>query len=173
MGYKAIPYKKTTHHEAVVDSEYPWENTPAYNTSETRYYIVSDETGEILDDAQGYGYKTAQKAYAAYAYKNRSKEQTKALEEKDRHIREWMREHKGFVGFMDQVAFEIAKGSWGPKDKFNAKVVKELLENSELKIDFTAGDLLRVWRKGPEKKRKKNNKTKKRTSHDVRQRDEA
>jgi len=155
MGYKAIPYKKTTHHEAVIDSDYPWENTSAYNTAETRYYIVSDKTGEILDDAQGYGYKTAQKAYAAYAYKNRSKKQIKALKEKDRHIREWMNEHKEFVALMNQVAFEIAKGSWGPEDKFNAKIIKELLKNSELNTDFTAGDLLRVWQKGPEKKRKK------------------
>lgn len=37
-----------------------------------RYVIVSTETGKVLDDAQGYGYKSAQKAYAAFAYKNRS-----------------------------------------------------------------------------------------------------
>lgn len=30
------------------------------------YIIVDTETGEILDDAQGYGYKTVKKAYAAY-----------------------------------------------------------------------------------------------------------
>lgn len=155
MGYKAIPYKKTTHHEAIVDSEYPWENAPAYNTTETRYYIASNETGKVLDDAQGYGYKTAQKVYAAYAYKNRSKKQRMSLEEKDHHVREWMNEHKEFVGLMDQVAFEIAKGYWGPEDKFNAKTIKELLKNSELETDFTAGDLLRVWQKGPEKKRRK------------------
>lgn len=33
-----------------------------------RYVIVDIDTGEILDDAQGYGYRTAQKAYAGYNY---------------------------------------------------------------------------------------------------------
>ena len=36
---------------------------------DSRFVIVDIETGEILDDAQGYGYKTAQKAYAGYNYK--------------------------------------------------------------------------------------------------------
>jgi len=35
-----------------------------------RYVMMDTETGEIIDDAQGYGYKTPQKAYAAYNYKH-------------------------------------------------------------------------------------------------------
>lgn len=34
-----------------------------------RFVIVQLDTGEILDDAQGYGYKSKPKAYKAYAYK--------------------------------------------------------------------------------------------------------
>ena len=34
---------------------------------------VDKETGEVLDDAQGYGYKTKRNAYACYGYKNRDK----------------------------------------------------------------------------------------------------
>ena len=40
---------------------------------ETRYVIKDIESGIIVDDAQGYGYKTAQKAYAGWSYKNRNK----------------------------------------------------------------------------------------------------
>ncbi len=36
-----------------------------------RFVIVEKETGKVLDNAQGYGYKTVQKAYAAWNYKNR------------------------------------------------------------------------------------------------------
>lgn len=68
--YKAMKYEVTTHHEEVV-GENPWDYMPAYDTTETRYCIVSTETGEILDDAQGYGYKTARNAYAAYGYKGK------------------------------------------------------------------------------------------------------
>ena len=46
---------------------------------------------------------------------------------------------------MEQVAFEIAKGSWGPEDKFDAKLVQEMLDNQGLKPNFTANQLLRVW----------------------------
>ena len=34
-----------------------------------RYKVVSKETGETLDDAQGYGYKNASNAYAAWSWK--------------------------------------------------------------------------------------------------------
>lgn len=38
-----------------------------------RYCIVNKETGEIVDNAQGYGYKTARKAYAGFGFKGRHK----------------------------------------------------------------------------------------------------
>lgn len=144
--YKAIPYKVTTHHDAIEDKSEPWNNEPAYDTSEIRYCIVANDTGEVLDDAQGYGYRTAQKAYAGYAYKTRDKSKDKEKANKKKHIQKWMKEHKGFVRAMDETAFEIAKGSWGPDDKFDAKQVKDMLDNFELNPDFTAGELLRVWR---------------------------
>ena len=41
--------------------------------AERRYVIKDMESGVIVDDAQGYGYKSAQKAYAGWAYKSRDK----------------------------------------------------------------------------------------------------
>lgn len=35
---------------------------------EERYQIVDNETGRMLDNAQGYGYKTKSGAYKSYAY---------------------------------------------------------------------------------------------------------
>lgn len=113
-----------------------------------RYVIVDKDTGEILDTAQGYGYKSAQNAYAAYSYKTRNKSKDAEKKRKERHIRQWLKEHKNFAGLMDEIAFEIAKGSWGPDDKFNAKLVRDLLKSNHLEIDFTAGELIRVWEKG-------------------------
>lgn len=37
-----------------------------------RYMLVNENTGEILDDAQGYGYRSPQKAHAAWNYKHPS-----------------------------------------------------------------------------------------------------
>lgn len=39
--------------------------------TEMRYCIVEADTGIVLDDAQGHGYTTAEKALASYRYKNR------------------------------------------------------------------------------------------------------
>lgn len=39
-----------------------------------------------------------------------------------------MKEHKGFVRAMDETAFEILKGTWGPDDEFDAKQVKDMLK---------------------------------------------
>ena len=37
--------------------------------SENRFIIINEETGEVLDDAQGYGYKTEQSAHKASWFK--------------------------------------------------------------------------------------------------------
>lgn len=144
--YKAIQYKVAIHHEAVVDEKEPWNNTPAYDTFEMRFCIVSIDTGEVLDDAQGYGYKTAQKAYLAYAYKTRDKSKDREYCNKKKHIENWMKAHKSFVNLMDAYALDIAKGSMGPNEKFNSKFVNGLLKENDLHLDFTAGELLKVWR---------------------------
>ena len=145
--YKVIQYKVKKHHAEVVNPDETWDNTPAYDTIETRYCVVSTDTGEILDDAQGCGYKTAQKAHSAYAYKTRDKTKDKEKSLKKKHIQQWMKEHNSFVNVMDETAFEIAKGTCGPDAKFDASLVKEMLSNFDLEPDFTASDLLKVWRR--------------------------
>lgn len=146
-NYKTVPYNVTIHHEAIVDKDEPWNNTPAYDTHETRFCIVSTDTGEILDDAQGYGYRTAQKAYSAYAYKTRDKSKDKEKRKKEAEIKKWMKEHKGFVNLMDEIAFEILKGSWSPDEKFDTKFLSEMLKENNLEVNFKPSELLNVWRK--------------------------
>ena len=47
-----------------------------------RFVVVDVDTGKILADAQGYGYKSAQKAHASYAYKTRDTSKDKENTEK-------------------------------------------------------------------------------------------
>ena len=111
-----------------------------------RYVVVDKDTGEVLDNAQGYGYKTVQAAYKAWAYKTSDRSKDKEKNRKSQQLKAWMKQHKGFIEAMDIYAFEIAKGSWGPEDKFDAAFVKRMLKDYELTPDFTAGELLKVWR---------------------------
>ena len=124
--FKVVPFKNENH--------------------ETRYRIVSIDTEKILDDAQGYGYRTTQKAHAGYGYKTRDKSKDAEKAAKTKEIKAWLKAHHGFSEFMTQIAFEIAKGSWGPDDKFDAKLVQQMLDEQELKPDFTAAELLKVWK---------------------------
>lgn len=119
-------------------------NSSAYNK---RYFVVDKETGAVLDDAQGYGYKTPQKAYAAYNYKHRDRTKDAQKAAKSKRIRQWMKENKSFIRMMDEIAFEMVKGSWGPDENFNAAFVKKLLSENDLNPDFTAGDLLKEWKR--------------------------
>lgn len=97
---------------------------------EWRFVVIDEDTGEILDNAQGYGYKTKQKAMAAWNYKNRDKSKDAAKKAKEKLVKDWMKHHKGFVNAMAQYCFEIeCKHSWGPEDKFNAKFVRQMLKN--------------------------------------------
>lgn len=85
------------------------------------WVIINAKTGEILDDAQGYGDRTAQKAHAAYAYKNRTPGQAKKHKNNIKKAKEWWTKHKELASTLAQFNFEIAKGSWGPDDKFDSK----------------------------------------------------
>ena len=113
-----------------------------------RFVVVDSETGEILDNAQGYGYKTARNAHRAWAYKNRDK--SKDLEKKQRQEEAiaWLRKHKGFCEAMDQFCFEIeVKKSWGEDDKFDSKFVKWMLKQYDLKTEFKPSEILKAWEK--------------------------
>lgn len=131
---------------------------------ETRYVIKDMASGIIVDDAQGYGYKTAQKAYAGWSYKNRDKSKDKEKAEKEIVIAKWMKENKSFIKLLDTLAFEMWKDSYG-SDKINTKFVSELLEENGYKdLPFTAKELFKYWEKGPvysHKKRKAKTKHKK------------
>lgn len=58
--------------------------------TETRYACVDENTNKILDDAQGFGYKTAQAAYKAWGWKHRSPEK----KEKEKYTKEWIKKNK-------------------------------------------------------------------------------
>lgn len=43
------------------------------SNGETRYIIVDDKSGRVLDDCRGKGYKSAEKAIACYKWKVNTK----------------------------------------------------------------------------------------------------
>lgn len=110
---------------------------------EPRYIVVDFNTGAILEDAQGYGYKTPRKAHAAWGYKNRTPAQKAAQESAKKTVRKWAKEHRDFMDDMEDLAFRIAKGSCGPEE-FDAKTVAKCLKKwGFTDLPFTAAELLK------------------------------
>lgn len=74
-----------------------------------RYVVVDEATGEVLDDAQGCGYKSAQNAHRAYSYKAmppKKKRQRKAVK---RQVERWCAEHKEFMQHVGQAMLYALK----------------------------------------------------------------
>ena len=110
--------------------------------SDDRYIVVDPRTGEILDDAQGYGYKSKRNAFACWAWKTRDKSKDEEKAQRRSHIQKWIEAHSDFTDDLEQCWFEIAKGSWGKEATFDAKLVNALLNNYGYNVDFTASELL-------------------------------
>lgn len=97
MGYKVVPIVK----EVVVDEVCGH----IFKQKETRFIIVDDETGEVLDDAQGYGYKKVVNAHKAWRYKHRTPEEVI----KQKGIQRWLHNHKEFVSEYEDILFYCLK----------------------------------------------------------------
>ena len=110
-----------------------------------RYIIIDIETGEVLDNAQGYGYKSERKAYASYSYKTRDKSRDKEKALKASQIKKWLDENKDFTEALDTCAFEAAKTSPSGQSKVDLKLIKTLLKASGIKTNFTPSEILRCW----------------------------
>lgn len=110
-----------------------------------RYIIVNKETGETLDDAQGYGYRSKQKAFAAWNYKNSNAYERRA---KDKHIKRWLTEHHSFADDIEYVEFQIAKERGHNENvKFDVSIIEDMLNDSGIEHDFTAKELFDYWKR--------------------------
>lgn len=63
--------------------------------TETRWRLVDEDTGKIVDDAQGWGYKTARNAYRAHAYKKRPKSRRRKAVSVERRVKRLMDANPG------------------------------------------------------------------------------
>lgn len=118
-----------------------------YTIKETRYKIVSKETGELIDDAQGYGYRTIEGAHRAYAYKTRDKSKDAEYKAKQGRINRWLKSHQDFVEDLNDIYVRIVRSSFG-RAKLTSEEISGLLESHNLKVDFKPSELLKVYLKG-------------------------
>lgn len=71
---------------------YPDPNDLYYH--ETRYRLVDGDTGEVFDDAQGRGYRSAVKALSSFRFKNRPREAFEQQRSALNGVQEWCAQNK-------------------------------------------------------------------------------
>ncbi len=133
---KAISIEKTYHYE-----EDPSNWIPAYTKKEIRYILVDADTGEVVDDAQGFGYKTPQKAYASYAYKHPTKKQASARTLKKMY-EGWARKHRDIA---DELETEILDARLHGLE-VTPEAVKEFARDRGFNLPMSANVILDIIR---------------------------
>lgn len=107
-----------------------------------RYIIIDSESGEILDDAQGYGYKTKRNAYAAYSWKTRSDKEKQI--EKDMII--FFKNNIELYKSLEDCAFYAIKDNSKITEKDIIDIFNEY-NKSFTDLSFTSKDVLKKWYK--------------------------
>ncbi|MDE5557476.1 MAG: hypothetical protein K2J32_07255 [Ruminococcus sp.] len=115
---------------------------PAEFTTETRYVIINSDTGEVFDDAQGYGYRTPQKAYAAFNWKKKSPEEHAEQELKKKEVQEWCRKYKSVARQIEDIIFISVK----ERVPYTVQEILEVIpEEAKAEMTFTIRELLKYF----------------------------
>lgn len=110
-----------------------------------RYILVDEATSEIVDDAQGYGYKDARKAYSAFCYKHRDKTKDGEKRRIKKLVIKFCKDNPELIEDLLDLEFHILKMN----DKnitLNSKIVSDYFKNRGIEnLDFSVEDFLKYW----------------------------
>lgn len=112
---------------------------------ETRWVIVDAETGKLLDDARGYGYRTAVSAYKGWSFVKKTRENLKVVQEEEETIRTWLNEHPIISENLDDMLFHLIMINVPLSKNTFLEFLKELAGNEELPVP--AETFFRYFRK--------------------------
>lgn len=106
---------------------------------EKRYIIVDDETGAVVDDAQGYGYKSelnARRAMEAREHYNANKEKFIAEKSTIKQIKKWrgLRKIENEVAVMAMDAMKD-----GRKFKVTDKIIERIVKENGIECPYEFG----------------------------------
>lgn len=113
---------------------------------DNRFIIIDIHTGEILDDAQEFGYKTKQKAYSAFCYKkNNNKSDIKKKKILEKTIEKWLNKNIDFKDDIEYWMFQIiAKGCTDVV--LNETTINDLLKSHNIELkSFSVKQLLEYY----------------------------
>lgn len=108
-----------------------------------RYMIINVDTGEILDNAQGYGYRTAQKAHAAWNYKHPNPKQAHNRSINQKRNKAFLKQHK----HLDDTWAEICLDAYKNGEEPTYQDFKELIQSIQPPFEGNIYSLYRYFQK--------------------------
>lgn len=115
--------------------------SPSLSQGYERRYVVVAATGEVIDDAQGYGYKSAQNAHRGRAYKSMSPQKKRQRDTVKKGVRRWCEKHSEFMADIERAMLYALKDG----EEFTEADATALLKDHCLQPPFTVKELMRHW----------------------------
>lgn len=103
-----------------------------------RYVVVDEATGVIVDDAQGYGYKTA---HRAHVYKSMPSKKMRRRDAAQRQVRRWCAQHPESMQGIEQAMFYAVKDGRNVAEAD----VRAMPAERGVEVPFSVKDLMRHW----------------------------
>lgn len=108
----------------------------------SRFVVVDSETNAILDDAQGYGYKSAQGAYKAYAFKQKHPNPKKYKQDTKKKVKNFVAKHQEIFNSLNDVIWYATKDG----ENISSKEIEQFLKDNGInEIPVRVSELLKYW----------------------------
>lgn len=109
-----------------------------------RYIVIQPNTGAVLDDAQGFGYTSREKAAKAYTYKKMPHPEQRSLAARKRRVEKWCKEHLDVVDGYADICLQYMKSSEDGSIRISSAVVSRYLKDCGYdNLPFSAQDFIR------------------------------
>ena len=106
-----------------------------------RFVVVEKNTGKVLDDAQGYGYKTKQGAYKAWTFKRNAGNPKKYKDNQKKKALDFIKSHKELCREICDMSFYALKD--GGEGLSDAEIMDFLKEHGVDKLPVSLKTLFK------------------------------
>lgn len=114
--------------------------------TDKRYVMINVESGEVVDDAGGYGYKSPQAAHRAWSYKNKSAQEKEKTKNQHATIIAWIDHNKSIMSNLEDAYLIALKED----RELTTKDIEEIIGKHQ---EFTTRQFLYVYQNYPKIKR--------------------
>lgn len=129
---------KAVSYETIIPAEDEYD----FDRTETRWRLVDETTGKIIDDAQGHGYRTATAAYRAHGYKTATRQRGTRPAIIKRRAQAWWATHGQLRAELEDMQLQALKQGVSDREMRQA-CEQHLNEHVIVPHGLTIQDLLR------------------------------